>query len=80
MSHLEKVEKDHFEDAGDSGSGSGGHGDGLHIEPSAERQALSKFDWVIMPQMSILVLFAYLDRTNIGLYNSRVNLYGTYQY
>lgn len=32
----------------------------------AERKVLSKFDKFVMPQMAILVLFAYLDRTNIG--------------
>ncbi|RFN44813.1 allantoate transport protein [Fusarium flagelliforme] len=36
----------------------------------AERKVLSKFDKFVMPQMAILVLFAYLDRTNIG--NARV--------
>ncbi|KAM0538222.1 hypothetical protein ACHAO7_012257, partial [Fusarium culmorum] len=36
----------------------------------AERKVLSKFDMFVMPQMSLLVLFAYLDRTNIG--NARV--------
>lgn len=32
----------------------------------AERKVLSKFDKFVMPQMALLVLFAYLDRTNIG--------------
>jgi hypothetical protein len=31
-----------------------------------ERAVLSRFDWLVMPQMAILVIFAYLDRTNIG--------------
>ncbi|KAF9770567.1 hypothetical protein IL306_011875 [Fusarium sp. DS 682] len=35
-----------------------------------ERKVLSKFDKFVMPQMALLVLFAYLDRTNIG--NARV--------
>ncbi|CAH0034662.1 unnamed protein product [Clonostachys rhizophaga] len=35
-----------------------------------ERAVLSRFDWLVMPQMAILVIFAYLDRTNIG--NARV--------
>ena len=34
----------------------------------AERKVLSKFDKFVMPQMAILVLFAYLDRTNIGTF------------
>ncbi|KAK2041103.1 major facilitator superfamily transporter, partial [Colletotrichum somersetense] len=35
-----------------------------------ERAVLSKFDKFVMPQMALLILFAYLDRTNIG--NARV--------
>ncbi|KAI1027853.1 hypothetical protein LB503_011845 [Fusarium chuoi] len=35
-----------------------------------EKKVLSKFDKFVMPQMALLVLFAYLDRTNIG--NARV--------
>jgi hypothetical protein len=31
-----------------------------------EKKVLSKFDKFVMPQMALLVLFAYLDRTNIG--------------
>lgn len=48
-------------------SGSGGAGESVEIDVQAERKVLSKFDWFVMPQMSILVLFAYLDRTNIGM-------------
>jgi hypothetical protein len=33
-----------------------------------EKKVLSKFDKFVMPQMALLVLFAYLDRTNIGKY------------
>lgn len=33
-----------------------------------EKKVLSKFDKFVMPQMALLVLFAYLDRTNIGEY------------
>ncbi|KAJ6445272.1 high-affinity nicotinic acid transporter [Purpureocillium lavendulum] len=42
----------------------------VEIDVQAEKRVLSKFDWFVMPQMSLLVLFAYLDRTNIG--NARV--------
>jgi hypothetical protein len=80
MSHLVKAEKEQFEDVGDTGSGSAGFNECPRIEPSAERQALSRFDWVIMPQMSILVLFAYLDRTNIGLHYFCTNVYASYKY
>lgn len=36
------------------------------VSNDAQRKVLSKFDKFVMPQMAILVLFAYLDRTNIG--------------
>ncbi|XWW93061.1 hypothetical protein V2A60_000989 [Cordyceps javanica] len=55
-------------DSGDNASGA--IGVSVQIDKEAERRVLSKFDWFVMPQMSILVLFAYLDRTNIG--NARV--------
>ncbi|KAF6830696.1 nicotinic acid plasma membrane transporter [Colletotrichum plurivorum] len=39
-------------------------------EDLEERAVLAKFDKLVMPQMAIILLFAYLDRTNIG--NARV--------
>lgn len=44
-----------------------GNGNLTEIERQHQRRVLSKFDMFVMPQMSILVLFAYLDRTNIGI-------------
>lgn len=41
-------------------------GEMTEIYSPQERRVLSKFDKFVMPQMAILVLFAYLDRTNIG--------------
>ena len=41
-------------------------GEATITSTDAERKVLSKFDKFVMPQMAILVLFAYLDRTNIG--------------
>ncbi|KAM3532037.1 hypothetical protein NHJ13051_000413 [Beauveria bassiana] len=55
-------------DSGDNAST--GMGVSAQMDKESERRVLSKFDWFVMPQMSILVLFAYLDRTNIG--NARV--------
>lgn len=56
------LEKD-FE-SGDNGSTT--MGTTIQIDKEDERRVLSKFDWFVMPQMAILVIFAYLDRTNIG--------------
>lgn len=41
-----------------------------HDDQVRERQVFSKFDKFVMPQMALLVLLGYLDRTNIG--NARV--------
>ncbi|OAA64952.1 high-affinity nicotinic acid transporter [Cordyceps fumosorosea ARSEF 2679] len=64
---MTKSEKDI--DSGDNASTAMG-GVAAQIDKEAERRVLSRFDWFVMPQMAILVLFAYLDRTNIG--NARV--------
>ncbi|RSL53522.1 hypothetical protein CEP51_014878 [Fusarium floridanum] len=45
-------------------------GETMELNNAQEQRVLSKFDRFVMPQMAILVLFAYLDRTNIG--NARV--------
>lgn len=39
-------------------------------DKAMQQRVLSKFDKWVMPQMALLVLFGYLDRTNIG--NARV--------
>lgn len=38
----------------------------IFVDPVIERRALSKFDKLLLPQIAILVLIAYLDRSNIG--------------
>lgn len=45
-----------------------GHNEGeiTELDPVQERRVLSKFDMFVMPYMALLVLFGYLDRTNIG--------------
>ncbi|KAF7545218.1 hypothetical protein G7Z17_g9358 [Cylindrodendrum hubeiense] len=40
------------------------------IDPVVEKRTISKFDKFMMPQMALLMLIAYLDRSNIG--NARV--------
>lgn len=44
------------------------NGETMELNRAQEQRVLSKFDKYVMPQMAILVLFAYLDRTNIGNY------------
>ena len=38
----------------------------LQIDSELEKQTLRKFDIFLLPQLAILVIVAYLDRSNIG--------------
>lgn len=38
----------------------------LTIDPEIERRCWRKFDFLVMPQLAILILLGYLDRSNIG--------------
>lgn len=38
----------------------------LTIDPEMERRCWRKFDFLVMPQLAILILLGYLDRSNIG--------------
>lgn len=36
------------------------------VDPELEKQALKRFDLFLLPQLALLTILAYLDRTNIG--------------
>ena len=38
----------------------------IYIDPALEERVMRKFDKFVLPQFAILVLIAYLDRSNIG--------------
>ena len=38
------------------------------VDSELEKQALKKFDMFLLPQLALLTILAYLDRTNIGKY------------
>jgi len=38
----------------------------IYIDPELEQRVMRKFDKFVLPQFAILVLIAYLDRSNIG--------------
>jgi hypothetical protein len=38
----------------------------IHIDLELEKHTLRKFDIFLLPQLAILVIVAYLDRSNIG--------------
>lgn len=37
-----------------------------HIDPEMEKRVRRKIDWHVIPLVSALYLFAFLDRSNIG--------------
>jgi hypothetical protein len=39
----------------------------IYIDPALEKSIISKFDRYLMPTAALLVLLAYLDRSNIGM-------------
>lgn len=38
----------------------------IYVDPELEKHVMRKFDRFILPQFAILMLIAYLDRSNIG--------------
>lgn len=40
----------------------------IFIDPVLLKRVTSKFDKFMMPQMAVLMIIAYLDRSNIGLF------------
>ena len=40
--------------------------DSHRVDTEQETQALRKFDLFLLPQLALLTILAYLDRTNIG--------------
>jgi hypothetical protein len=42
----------------------------IFIDPVVLKRVISKFDKFMMPQMAVLMIIAYLDRSNIGIYSS----------
>ena len=38
----------------------------MQLDPEMERKTLRKFDMCLLPQIAVLIIIGYLDRTNIG--------------
>lgn len=38
----------------------------IYIDPVLERRTMAKYDKFLLPQMAMLIILAYLDRSNIG--------------
>lgn len=39
----------------------------IHLDPMLETQTLRRFDLFLLPQIAILIIIGYLDRTNVGM-------------
>jgi len=56
--------------ASDGGTPNAASGlDEVYIDPIVEKRTMAKFDMFMMPQMALLNLLTYLDRTNIGSFD-----------
>jgi hypothetical protein len=42
----------------------------IHIDPEQEKAVLRKFDKYLLPQAFLFILFNFLDRSNLGMFNS----------
>lgn len=52
--------------------------DEIYIDPVLERRTMAKYDRFLLPQMAILIILAYLDRSNIGTHSTTAD--GSYEY
>jgi hypothetical protein len=62
-----------------SNGGSSDLPDEVFIDPVMEKRITSKFDKFMMPQMALLMVIAYLDRSNIGVFLSPVLLNSSHE-
>ena len=67
---MSKSVSDHTEPATDMEKPQGGAIVAFVPEPAMERRVILKMDILLMPVMSIIFVFMFLDRSNIG--NARV--------
>jgi hypothetical protein len=40
----------------------------IYTDPELEKRVMAKFDKYVLPEFAVVVLIAYLDRSNIGMY------------
>jgi hypothetical protein len=39
----------------------------VQFDPAAEKRLRRKLDWYVVPTVTLLYLFAFIDRANIGM-------------
>ncbi|KAI2283162.1 hypothetical protein LOZ03_006798 [Ophidiomyces ophidiicola] len=66
--HAEILPKSNAHDAAEQGQvATDAYGNSLvQFDPVAERRLRTKIDWYIVPTVSLLYLFCFIDRANIG--------------
>ncbi len=53
----------------------------IYIDPAVQRRALRKFDYFVLPQIMILSIIGYMDRSNLDMYTTvKSALVKTYAY
>lgn len=46
----------------------------IQLDPELERQTLKRFDMFLLPQIALMIIIGYLDRSNIGMILSKVHV------
>lgn len=46
----------------------------IELDPELERRTLRKFDKYLLPPLGVILLLAYLDRSNLGQYAPSIPL------
>lgn len=49
----------------------------IQLDPALEKQTLRRFDLFLLPQIAILIVIGYLDRTNVGRFHDFYDEYST---
>lgn len=44
------------------------HATAFYFDPKAEARLRRKIDWYIVPTVSLMYLFCFIDRANIGIH------------
>ncbi|OJJ55533.1 hypothetical protein ASPSYDRAFT_48743 [Aspergillus sydowii CBS 593.65] len=63
---AEHVEESNYQSPTESSSEKDHHAPAFHFDPKAEGRLRRKIDWYIVPTVSLMYLFCFIDRANIG--------------
>ena len=63
---LPEPEIQSMDDMAKTASANQGTVQDLQLDPAMERDTLRRFDLFLLPQIAILIIIGYLDRSNVG--------------